>query len=87
MDPRNFVKIVLRKVREQFKDVWIQMQHADMRSTGAITAEDLRMVFYRLNVVMPDQHFTELCAGFVSGNAEGGFDYKKFMAWVRNSKD
>ena len=51
MDPRNFTKIVLRKIREQFKDVWIQMQHSDMRSTGSISADDLRKVFYRLNVV------------------------------------
>jgi len=82
MDPRNFTKIVLRKVREQFKDVWIQMQHADMRSTGAITAADLKSVFYRLNIVMPDQHLVELCAGFDDGR--GGFEYKKFMAWVRS---
>eukprot|EP01043_Picozoa_sp_COSAG02_P012871 COSAG02_NODE_506_length_20931_cov_20.533218_5_plen_77_part_00 len=51
MDPRNFTKIVLRKIREQFKDVWIQMVHNDMRSTGSITADNLRQVFYRLNVV------------------------------------
>lgn len=81
MDPRNFTKIVLRKIREQFKDVWIQMQHKDMRSTGSITADDLRSVFYRLNVVMPDQHFGELVANFSDG--QGGFQYKRFMAWVR----
>jgi Ca2+-binding EF-hand superfamily protein len=82
MDPRNFTKIVLRKIREQFKDVWIQMVHNDVRSTGSISADDLRQVFYRLNVVMPDQHFDELVANF--SDSAGGFLYKKFMAWVRS---
>ena len=76
MDPRNFAKILLRNIREQFKDVWIGsrnppellsfiedlnacvvlcagMQHCDMRGNGGISADDLRGVFYRLNIVPP----------------------------------
>jgi len=29
---------------------------------------------------MPDQHFTELVSEF---SCPAGFDYKRFMAWVR----
>ena len=81
----QYAKMLLRKMRENFKGLYMALSRRDLGNDNVDPA-DLKRALGCLAIDIPTDHFTELLEMFDDGS--GGFLYKKFLQWVRaNTSD
>ena len=86
-DMGNTTQFIRRRIREHWKDLRRDLNFAvvnDPAGDGLITAEALRSVLYRYNIILQDETFASLVLELSDPNKHGRISHERFLSQFGN---